>query len=222
MKGTKGAKSAKSTKSAKGKGKVVGVRHSDAKHADDKAPAEKRIDPSDGNGPFNLPSFVRFHGKEKGEKLWNQAGKIRAAVSAGKPVGTAAVLKKGPSGEKQEGKGNVKGKGKRLPEESKGKRLPEEGKGKKVPEESKGNKSKGKKSKGIISKTGSKDAKPAAVGKGKGKKGEKGPPVEKRIDPSDGNGPYGIASFIRFHGEERGNLLWEEAGATPEAMDEDE
>ena len=38
-------------------------------------PAEKRLDPSDGNGPFTYASFLKYHGQEKGDQLWAQAAK---------------------------------------------------------------------------------------------------------------------------------------------------
>eukprot|EP00747_Dinoflagellata_sp_TGD_P178740 gnl/TRDRNA2_/TRDRNA2_28248_c0_seq1.p1 gnl/TRDRNA2_/TRDRNA2_28248_c0~~gnl/TRDRNA2_/TRDRNA2_28248_c0_seq1.p1 ORF type:complete len:671 (+),score=159.87 gnl/TRDRNA2_/TRDRNA2_28248_c0_seq1:88-2100(+) len=40
----------------------------------------------------------------------------------------------------------------------------------------------------------------------------KGEAQEKRLDPSDGKGPFTYASFIKFHGEAHGKSLWEQAG----------
>jgi len=59
-----------------GKGKAKGVIHSKVKTSKGKgkggkAPQEKRVDPSDGNGPFSYASFVRYHG-EQGEKLYGK------------------------------------------------------------------------------------------------------------------------------------------------------
>ena len=57
--------------------------------------------------------------------------------------------------------------------------------------------------------------------KGKGKNGDKGKGKsrqEKRFDPSDGNGPFTLASFKKFHGDEKGQELWDmaEPGETME------
>merc|ERR1712034_214277 len=32
--------------------------------------------------------------------------------------------------------------------------------------------------------------------------------LERRIDPSDGNGPYTKAEFVAYYGEEEGNAIW--------------
>ena len=34
------------------------------------------MDPSDGNGPFTLASFIKYHGEQKGKALWAKAGKM--------------------------------------------------------------------------------------------------------------------------------------------------
>jgi len=151
-KGTKGVRHAPTDLKTKGAGKKG-----------KKGSEEKRIDPSDGNGPFTLHSFIRFHGEQKGKQLWAQAvpGEPGQAVNRGSDWVPREPAPKGDGKKGKKGKAVAKGKG-----------------------------------------------------KGKGKKGSAPPnDVEKRIDPSDGNGPFSKASFIKFHGEEKGDQLWEEAGA---------
>lgn len=64
------------------KGVSIPVQKTMTKREGDKKPAvaaEKRTDPSDNNGPFSFASFIKYHGKELGESLWEQAGDLLAA-----------------------------------------------------------------------------------------------------------------------------------------------
>lgn len=171
--------------------KVKGVGKADnrkgGKKGDGKALEEKRLDPSDNNGPFTYASFIKYHGEKKGESLWKQAG---AGAVRGKGAGRAAAGGTG-SYQKFSSGGSAKG-------------------GKAGTSTAKGAKgaAKGSAVKGSSGK------------KGKGKSASKGgAKVEKRKDPSDGNGPFTKESFIRFHGEEKGLELWEQAGADQEIED---
>lgn len=183
--------------SGKGKGKT-GVRHQNQKVKgsgkagkkgdNNAAPVEKRMDPSDGNGPFTYASFIKFHGDAKGVSLWNKAGK---AVSGNlKPAAGQGNYQKFSGGNnkvvQKKGNGKVGNNNNNVANQNQNK-----GKGK------------GK-----------------SQNKGKGKKGGKAKSnVEKRTDPSDGNGPFTKESFIRFHGEEKGEELWEQAGTEKELND---
>jgi len=181
-----------------GKGKAKGVIHSKVKTSKGKgkggkAPQEKRVDPSDGNGPFSFASFVRYHGEQKGKALWEKAGRQAQPTKA-------VVLTKNGKGAKG------KGKGKDPPAKAAAATKKVETKAKTKEEEPAATKPKGK-GKG-------------AKGKGKGKDKAGKSSVVKRIDPSDGNGPFAYESFIKFHGEELGSALWEQAGLIEEAETE--
>lgn len=173
-------------KSAKGGNKMKSVIKSNDKVEKNEGEVkmiEKRMDPSDGNGPFTLASFIRFHGEEKGQQLWDEGADTSTLVEAKPRKG------KGKKGNKQGNKVQEMKKPVKKQEESQPRSQQKQGKGG-LQKQDKGAK-------------GSK--------KGKGKTGQKGG-MEKRIDPSDGNGPFTKASFIRFHGEEKGNTLWNQAG----------
>ncbi|CAD7950217.1 unnamed protein product [Amoebophrya sp. A25] len=143
---------------------------------------EKRTDPSDGNGPFTHASFIRFHGPEKGQELWEEGANSAVMVEA-----------------KKKGKG-------------KGKKRPSSQRVVSPEPQRQVNKSQGKmkKTEPVVEVKKQDDTKKS---KGKGKKGTgtKGG-QEKRVDPSDGNGPFTKASFIRFHGDDKGLQLWNQAG----------
>ncbi|CAD7975496.1 unnamed protein product [Amoebophrya sp. A25] len=175
-----GKSSGKKKSGSKGASKAV-IKSNDKKKVDEVKMIEKRTDPSDGNGPFTHASFIRFHGPEKGEELWEAGADTAVMVEA---------KKKG------------KGKGKKKEE---AKKKVERGGG-----AASSSKSQGKQSQKIVKK----ESDPKSKSKGKGGKkgtGTKGG-QEKRVDPSDGNGPFTKASFVRFHGEEKGLSLWNQAG----------
>jgi len=175
-------------KSAKGANKSVMKNNDKPKPSEPREPKmiEKRMDPSDGNGPFTHASFLRFHGEEKGQQLWDEGADSSTMVEA-----------------KKKGKGKGKKGKKPAPEQIQKKPVQKNEPQPKTQQTQKAGK--GKKQE---EKTGGKDAK---KGKGKGKNTQKGG-AEKRLDPSDGNGPFTKASFIRFHGEDKGLSLWNQAG----------
>lgn len=176
-----------------GKGAALRVRKSSQKKGKGKGQnavsAEKRIDPSDGNGPFTHASFLKYHGEDKGEKLWQKAGKL----GKGAEKDQAAKLASGPTTKDKTGtQGGKKGKGKKERSDANDHTTGQ-------------NPFKNSKKNNVDS---------GAKGKGKAKNKS---PAEKRLDPSDGNGPFTKASFIKFHGDELGLQLWEQAG---ELMDD--
>lgn len=242
-----------------------------------KSDVEKRIDPSDSNGPFSHKSFLKFHGDVLGQQLWEDAGELlKLNGSSGNSTngkkggaGAAAVTKdddddeimvdeldlglenldiapdsQGNTSEKGTnamtsmktvfaGKGNSKGKNQMANTVQNNPFLSENQTSNNTKS---GKKGKGKNSfnstatgkgtansKGTItasgpyakisaaSTKGNGKSKSIAKGSSKGAKGTKG--GEKRIDPSDGNGPFSFNSFKMFHGEELGKIYWDQAGA---------
>lgn len=207
-----------------------------------RVPLEKRLDPSDGNGPFTLASFKKFHGEDLGESLWEQAGELIDIEKQGEDGGLLAEKDAKPEKvhnnnkpAKSKGKGGNNKMSPNNPFADKDAAAPAEkpskgaskGEGKKGGKDSSKGQSKGGKggknkdrdgpySSFAGGKATQKDGKKGSKGKGKkgaSKGGEGKPAVEKRVDPSDGRGPFSHGSFLKYHGEEQGQVLWDQAGA---------
>lgn len=227
----------KQNRGKQGGGAKVPVIKSNTKNAEPEM-IEKRMDVSDGNGPFTFASFVRFHGEEKGAELWEMgadsavvepkkqkgAGKSKPMKqAAGQPAkgnkAAAANISTKTTNTKAEQAENLRKKAEELLKKAAalegGKAKQQDAKKAKKGKSkggNKGDKQEGgsktpKGGKGGAAGAGStKVAKEEKSKKGKGKGG-----AEKRIDPSDGNGPFTKASFIKFHGEKKGMELWNTA-----------
>lgn len=240
---------------AGGKGRNAGVKvlviKNDAKQDNfETVVVEKRSDPSDGNGPFEFASFIRFHGEEKGQELWDLAADSAVLVDkkiskkgAGKQKKAAAPDQNNNNKKKNGNKGAVSGDSKKdkakqlleqaeamqklaakLMRESKqdgdhknkktntnkgaGKTNTHKGAGKDNKQQGNKKQEAGKGAAGV-SKDDKRTKGAGKKGKGAGK-GTKGG-GEKRLDPSDGNGPFTKASFIKFHGEDKGLQLWSQS-----------
>lgn len=221
------------------------------KDMDKQAPkqkAERRMDPSDGNGPFTYASFIKFHGEEKGKELWEQGEGIPFPEDGKKKMGPKKERKPKENADapanpfEANETGNEEGAKERQPMKKmrkKGNAAPQNPLGQPEEEQQvhqapakggnkggkKGAKGEGKKGglfsgnkgegkKGKAQNKGGKDGKGKGKGKGVQKQGEKQTmknKVEKRRDPSDGNGPFTYQSFIKFHGQEKGDMLWKQA-----------
>ncbi|CAD7928566.1 unnamed protein product [Amoebophrya sp. A120] len=166
---------------------------------------EKRMDPSDGNGPFTHASFLKYHGEEKGQQLWDEALESSQMVEAKRKL-------KGPGkGKKQGGPESKK------QENASASAAPKQGEQKKGGKNDGSKKNKGEGKAKPMKQPALEVAKSLSSMKKKGGKGgaeQSGPaPMkkEKRIDPSDGNGPFTKESFIKYHGEKKGLQLWNQA-----------
>lgn len=202
---------------------------------------EVRKDPSDGNGPFTLKSFFRYHGPERGQELWDQAGRMSdsAATKAPKEGIKLADANAGQRNPFSNDSNDLQDRPAKRPAILQKLAVADAGKtstkgtinsvrkgGKKDSASAKKGPQEGKKGAGKISNGHQKGGQDSGHGIGKGGKikgeGKKGKVsskkgggkkgAEKRTDPSDGNGPFSFQSFLKYHGEEKGRDLWAKAG----------